>query len=352
MRMTRRATYVAVILAACVTLDAQWIHLPTPGLPRLPDGTPDLAAAAPRTIDGRPDLSGLWNNDGGNRYYNNVAADLATSDVAPWAHELFIRRTLEFGKDSMETQCMPLGPAYLTTQYREFRIVQTPSLVVFAYSDGMHREIFLDGRSLEQDPNPSWLGYSVGRWEGDVLVVESNGYTDRSWLDFGGHPHTEDLRITERYTRPSVGRLEVQVTMVDPAVYAKPLELTMPIKLLADTEMLEGFCENHHASRARMASTQPAEVVQVPRETLSRYVGTYDTDDNGMMHFVHVTLDGADLWFDYDGKGKELLIALSPSRFSWSGSIVEFSPSPAGSMTIAMHYAEGTERGTRRVAGR
>jgi hypothetical protein len=99
-----------------------------------------------------------------------------------------------------------------------------------------------------------------------------------------------------------------------------------------------------------MASTQPAEVVQVPRETLSRYVGTYDTEDNGTMHFVHVTLDGTELWFDYDGKGKELLIALSPSRFSWSGSIVEFSPVPDGTMTIAMHYAEGTERGTRRTA--
>jgi hypothetical protein len=338
------------MIAGSVALDAQWIEYPTPGLPRLPDGSPDLAAPAPRTPDGRPDLSGLWNNDGGNRYYNNIAADLATGDVVPWARELFVQRTLEFGKDSMETQCLPLGPAYLTTQYREYRIVQTPTLIVFAYSDGMHREIFLDGRSLEPEPNPSWMGYSVGRWEDDTLVVESNGYTDRSWLDFGGHPHTEDLRITERYTRPTIGRLEVQVTMTDPAIYARPLTVTIPVKLMTDTEMLEGFCENHHASRERMALTQPAEVVQVPRETLSRYVGTYDTEDNGTMHFVHVTLDGTELWFDYDGKGKELLIALSPSRFSWSGSIVEFSPVPDGTMTIAMHYAEGTERGTRRTA--
>jgi len=350
MREAWFATCAALAVAACIALDAQWLHFQTPGLPRLPDGSPDLTAPAPRTAEGRPDLSGLWNNDGGNRYYNNVAADLATSEVAPWAHELFIQRTLEFGKDSMETQCMPLGPAYLTTQYREFRVVQTPSLVVFAYNDGMHREIFLDGRSLESAPNPAWLGYAVGRWDGDTLVVESNGYTDRSWLDFGGHPHTEDLRITERYTRPSVGRLEVQVTMVDPAIYARPIEFTIPIRLLADTEMLEGFCENHHASRERMASTRPAEVVEVPRETLARYVGTYDTDDNGMTHFVHVTLDGADLWFDYDGKGRELLIALSPSRFSWAGSIVEFTPSAGGEMAIAMHYAEGTERGTRRPA--
>ena len=102
------------------------------------------------------------------------------------------------------------------------------------------------------------MGYSVGRWDGDVLVVESNGYTDRSWLDFGGHPHTEDLRITERYTRRDIGRMDVQVAMVDPKVYAKPITFSMPIALQTDTEMLEGFCENHHKSRERMSATKPA----------------------------------------------------------------------------------------------
>jgi hypothetical protein len=336
------------IVVAGIALDAQWLTLPTPGLPRLPDGKPNLTAPAPRTRDGKPDLSGLWKNDGGDRYYNNVAADLKTDDVAPWAHALFTKRSLEFAKDSMETRCLPLGPAYLTTRYREFRIVQTPRLIIFAYSDGMHREVFMDGRSLEKDPNPAWMGYSVGHWEGDVLVVESNGYTDRSWLDYGGHPHTEDLRITERYTRRSVGRFEVQVTMADPKVYAKPITLKMPAKLQADTEQLEAVCENNQKARERMASTTAAVVVQVPAATLSRYVGTYDTDDDGTQHFVNVTLNGADLWFDYDGKGKEQLIALSPVQFSWSGSLVEFSTGPDGAMNIAIHYAEGTERGRRR----
>jgi hypothetical protein len=206
----------------------------------------------------------------------------------------------------------------------------------------------MDGRSLEKDPNPTWMGYSVGRWEGDALVVESNGYTDRSWLDFGGHPHTEDLRITERYTRRDVGRMEVQVTMVDPKVFAKPITFSIPIGLKADTEMIEGVCENHHASRERMKSTKPADVVQVPAGTLSRYVGTYDTDDDGTKHFVSVTLDGTSLWFDYDGKGKELLVALTPTRFSWSGSIVEFSAAADGGMNMALHYVESTERGSRR----
>ena len=336
------------VVAAGIALDAQWINLPTPGLPRLPDGKPNLAAPAPRTTDGKIDLSGLWKNDGGDRYYNNIAADLKTSDVAAWAHDLFMKRTLEFGKDSMETQCLPLGPAYLTTRYREFRIVQTPTLIVFTYDDGMHRTIFMDGRSLEQDPNPTWMGYSVGHWDGDTLVVESNGFTDRSWLDFGGHPHSEDLKITERYTRGSVGRIDVELTLVDPKIYAKPITLAVPVKFRADTELLEGFCENNHNDRERIKSTKAAEVAQVTPATLSRYVGTYDTDDDGTKHVVKVTLDSADLWFDYDSKGKELLIALSATRFSWSGTIVEFSQGTADAVTMAIHYVEGTERGARR----
>jgi hypothetical protein len=339
---------VSFIVAAAISLDAQWLKLPTPGIPRLADGKPDLRAPAPRTADGKPDLSGLWSNDGGDRYYNNVAADLQVADVAPWAHELFIKRQLEFGKDSMETLCLPLGPAYLTTRYRTARIVQTPALIMIAFDDGMHRQIFMDGRSLEIDPNPTWMGYSVGRWEGDVLVVESNGYIDRSWLDFGGHPHTEELRITERYVRRDVGRIDVQVTMIDPKVYAKPITFSMPMALQADTEMLEGFCENHHKSRERMASTSAAQVMQVPAATLARYVGTYDTDNDGQKHVVAITQEGTSLWFDYDGVGKELLIALTPERFSWSGTIVEFAPAADGAMNITMHYVESTERGSRR----
>jgi hypothetical protein len=336
------------VLAAGIAADAQWIHLPTPGIPRLADGKPDLAAPSPRTANGTPDLSGLWKNDGGDRYYNNIAADLKTAEVAPAAHQLFMKRTLEFGKDSMETQCLPMGPAYLTTRYREFRIVQAPAVIVFAYSDGMHREVFMDGRTLEPDPNPVWMGYSVGHWEADTLVVESNGYTDRSWLDFGGHPHTEKLRITERYSRPSVGRMEVQITMTDASLYAKPIAVTVPVKLLADTEMLEAVCENHHKDRERMAVTKAAVVVRVPAATLARYTGTYNTEDDGDKHVVDVTQDGAELWFDYDGHGKELLIALAPARFSWAGTIVEFEPVATGTVNIAIHYVEGTERGTRR----
>ena len=210
MRMVRSLLFLGIALAMTATAGAQWLKLPTPGIPRLPDGKPNLTAPAPRTADGKPDFSGLWKNDGGDRLYNNIAVDLKPGDVAPWADAIYQKRKLEFGKDSMETQCLPMGPQYLTTRYRDIRIVQTPTLIVIAFDDLVHREIFMDGRTLEPDPNPTWMGYSVGRWEGDTLVVESNGYTDRSWLDWDGHPHTEALRITERYTRRDFGRIDVQ----------------------------------------------------------------------------------------------------------------------------------------------
>ena len=347
MRQLKVLTCAVAVAAAGSSVAAQWLKLPTPGIPRLPDGKPNLAAPAPRTADGRPDLSGLWQNAGGDRLYNNITADMQPGDVAPWANAIYQKRRLEFGKDSMETLCLPMGPAYLTTRYRMNRIVQTPPLVAFLYEDGMHREIWMDGRSLEADPNPTWMGYSVGRWDGDTLVVESNGYADRSWLDFDGHPHTEQLRITERYSRPSFGRMEVQVTMVDPKAYLKPISFTMPITLQPDTEMLEAVCENHGKSRERIATTKAGQAVTVPAATLSRYVGVYDVVGDSK-YVVTVTQTGSTLWFDYDGKGKEELLPLTTSRFSWSGAIVEFVPAASGTMEMQIHYAEGDERGPRR----
>lgn len=338
------------LLLSAASAHAQWLKLPTPGLPRLPDGKPHLEAPAPRMPDGKPDFSGLWQNDAGDRY-NNIAVDVGPGGVAPWADAIYQKRRLEFGKDSMETRCLPLGPVLMTTRYRMNRIVQTPTLVVMLYDDLTHRVIFMDGRTLEPDPNPTWMGYSVGRWEGDVLVVESNGFTDRSWLDFDGHPHTEELRITERYTRRNIGRIDAQITFTDPKAYPKPIAVTIPMKLQADTEMLEAVCENNAKSLERMSRTQPAKPVDVPVATLSQYVGVYDVVDgiSGDKSVVEVALAGTTLWFDYAGKGKEELIALSPTRFSWSGAIVDFSTGPGGTVNVVMHYAEGDEGGPKRA---
>jgi hypothetical protein len=350
MRLVSSLALFGLLISATGT-DAQWLNLPTPGLPRLPDGKPNLSAPVARTADRKPDLSGLWRNQGGDRLYNNIAVDLQPGDVAPWADAIYQKRKLEFGKDSMETRCLPLGPQYLTTKYRYARIVQAPTLVVMLFDDGMHREIFMDGRSLEPDPNPTWMGYSVGRWEGDTLVVESNGYTDRSWLDWDGHPHTEALRITERYTRHDIGRMDVSVTMTDPKAYPRGISFTMPMALQADTELLELVCENNAKSLERMAATRPAVEVDVPVATLSGYVGVYDLVDessNGKT-LVTVTLQGSILSIDYDAKGKEALVPLSPTRFSWSGTVVEFVAGTRGAApTMVIHYAESDEKGPRR----
>lgn len=352
MRLLPCAFVISAALAAPALTTAQWLKLPTAGIPRLPDGKPNLAAPAPRSTDGKPDFSGLWRNDGGDRLFNNIAADLGRGDVAPWADAQYQARKLEFGKSSMDTQCLPLGPAYLTSRYRMFRIAQTPTLVTFLFDDRSHREIFMDGRVLESDPNPTWMGYSVGHWEGETLVVESNGYTDRSWLDYDGHPHTEALRITERYTRRDVGHMEVRVSMVDASAYHKPIVFTMPIKFQADTELLEYVCENPGKSRERMAATAPGQAVTVPLATLERYVGVYDVVDEmtGAKAVATITLSGSSLFLDYDGKGQEELIPLGPARFSWSGSLVDFSTDGGGH--ILFRYAENNEGGPRRARAR
>jgi len=134
----------------------------------------------------------------------------------------------------------------------EARIIQTPSLVAVLHADLTYRQIFMDGRALESDPNPTWMGYSVGWWENDTLVVESAGFNDRTWLDRAGHPHTEGLRTTERYRRLNFGRMELLLTYEDRAVYAKPFTLKIDMSLAADTEMLEYVCNENEKDRAHM----------------------------------------------------------------------------------------------------
>src|SRR5205085_10756402 len=142
-----------------------------------------------------------------------------------------------FGKDNPRCQCLPECPGFLTGAGTK-RFLQTPAMIGMLNEDLTCRQIYMDGRSLETDPNPSWMGYSVGRWDADTLVVESTGFNDRTWLDHDGHPHTEGLRVTERYRRRNFGNLDVDVTLSDPAVYARPWTVAVRAELAADTEML------------------------------------------------------------------------------------------------------------------
>src|SRR5581483_6954187 len=153
-------------------LCAQWLNLPTPGIPRTANGKPNLAAPAPRTPDGKPDLSGIWQPEV-NPYRFNVIQELKDESVfRPAAEAIFQKRVVDFRRDDPVTNCLPGGPSDIL--YGMYRIIQTPTIVAVLYEGGMggYRQIYTDGRKLPTDPNPTWLGYSVGHWEGDTLVVE------------------------------------------------------------------------------------------------------------------------------------------------------------------------------------
>jgi len=335
--MRRATTPSFVILTASITLPAlgQWFELPTAGLPRTADGKPDLTAPAPKLPDGTPDLSGMWHRTVG-RYYNNVAADLTPADVLPWAEALYQQRKVDFGKDSMEVRCLPLGPVATTTPYADFKFVQMPTLIVLLLDDLTYRQIHLDGRELPKDPNPSWMGYSVGRWEGDTLVVETSGFTDRSWLDYEGHPHTEALRIVERYRRRDVGHLDVEVSFEDPGAYSKAWSVSVPLELFPDTELLEFVCKENEKSTALMTSNPEGQAVtglKVAPEILSKYVGAYEIPGTDKATPVAISLAGGALFLDYAQGGPEQLAPLSETDFSLGGTVIRFVADVRGAIT-------------------
>ena len=229
---------------------AQWLNLRTPGIPRLADGTPDVGAPTPKTFDGKPDLSGMWRSDpieDGFAYARNIAADLSTEEIKPWAASLTAQRTANLQRDAPWARCLPVGMPLNETTSIPYRIVQTKGLVLIFHEefDTNPRQIFTDGRELPKDPNPTWMGYSVGTWDGDTLVVETSGFNDKTWLDQMGHP-----RLAERFRRLDFGHMTLQITVDDPNAFTRPIILTRHPKLLPDYTMLEYFCtENERDSR-------------------------------------------------------------------------------------------------------
>lgn len=314
---------VAIFIFATLPLAGQWLHLPTPGVPRTPDGKPDLKAPAPKTAEGKPDLSGLWGK-ASDKYNNNVAADEPPGVVQAWAEALYQQRRKDFGKESMDTLCVPFGPAYTTTPYRESRIIQTPAMLAILNEDLTHRVIFMDGRQLEKEPNPSWMGYSVGHWDGDTLVVESNGYNERTWLDNTGHPHTENLHVTEQYRRTDFGHIELQVTFDDPKALTKPITVPIHMELVTDTEMLEYACSENEKDHAHMPAGTDAIDVKVPVEVLKTYAGSYDVKEETRTAIAEIFAEESGLFVNYDNQGKQRLDSLSETTFSLTGTIYEF----------------------------
>jgi len=245
--MKVRWIVITAMLMTSVTVSAQWLKYPTPGAPRTADGKVDLAAPVPKTADGKPDLSGLWLIQGG--YIGDITRDLKGGEVSfqPWAAELYAKRRETLSKDDPTGRCMVGGvPRSIAVPY-PFKILNTSGMVVILF-EAVHsyRQIFTDGRSLPKDPNPQWLGYSVGHWQDDTFVVESAGFNDNVWLDNNGHPATENLRVTERFRRKDFGHMTVEITVDDPKTYTKPWTVNLPLLFQADSDLLEYMCNENN----------------------------------------------------------------------------------------------------------
>ena len=333
----------AIILTASVTpLAAQWVQHRTPGIPRTPDGKPNLIAPAPRTAYGKPDLTGLWDMVA-NIGVTNLG-DLQPADVQPWAQALVKQRGENFGKDNPHYQCLPSGPGYVTAGGIK-RLLQTPSMIVVLNEDLTYRQIYTDGRALEADPNPSWMGYSVGHWDGDTLVAESNGYNDRTWL-LAGYPHTEALRITERFRRSDFGHLEIAVTFQDPKAYSKAWTVPLHAQLSVDTELLESVCnefpDNGQSHWVGKISDAEKSAVKVAPGVLAKYAGVYKGLYLERPRTVEVTLSGGVLFIALNGGEKRPIISQSETYFSGNGLTYQFVRDDHG---IATHVVESRVSG-------
>jgi hypothetical protein len=238
----------------------QWLHYPTAGIPRTKDGKPDLSAPAPRSADGKPDLSGMWDV-----LHNRPCPPEGCTDMVipeefldigfslkgglpyqPWAAELVQQRSADLGRDDPVARCLPAGAVRILTFPPPRKIIQTPGeIVILSERDVTFRQIFTDGRPMPVDPSPSWNGFSTGKWDGDTLVVETNGLRDGAWLDRNGSPMTDAAKMTERFRRINYGRLEIELTVDDPKAYTKPWTVTLNQQIVLNTELLDYFCNDN-----------------------------------------------------------------------------------------------------------
>jgi hypothetical protein len=251
------AVAVAFLISAPTPVFAQWINYPTAGVPRLPNGNPNLSAPAPRTANGKPDLSGIWGWEDnrpcppegcpdqkvGQEFINIGWSLKGGLPYQPWAAKLVGERRAANAKDDPQSHCLPRGALRIHTDGLLKKIIQTPDLlVILTERNAGYRQIFTDGRPLPADPSPSWNGYSSGKWQGDTLVVESNGFRDGIWLDASGSPMTEAARMVEEFQRPNFGTLEINITVDDPKAYTALWKVKLRQPLVADTELLDYIC--------------------------------------------------------------------------------------------------------------
>jgi hypothetical protein len=325
---------------------AQWLNYPTPGIPRTADGKPNLSAPAPRTADGKPELSGMWNIGG-----LGSATNITDVEMRPAAQAIFKKRLETYGTDDPAASCLPEGPRSGLAGLDPLRIIQGPNMVVVLYEAGTFRQIFTDGRPLPKDMNPTWMGYSVGRWDGDTFVVETAGYNDKTWLDFVGRPHTEALRITERFRRTDFGHMQLEMTFDDPNAYTRPFAIKATVNFVPDDDLIENVCLENEKDRGRLVgkiTDEKRSEKALSASVLSQYAGTYDV---GPLGIWTVSLVGAQLAVELpDGGGKQSVFARADTVFVLPsiGGTITFVKEQNAVTHFLLTIVEGDFRGDRK----
>lgn len=278
--MTQRLLFCAVLLSSAA--HAQWLNYKTPGVPRTSDGKPNLTAPVPRTAEGHPDLSGVWMHehislaemerlfgaglaqgnvpgmevDTVHKYAINILLDFKPeeSPIRPEALKILRQRTMT---DFPPTHCLPTGIPFGALVSEPIKLVQSPRLLVLLYEGDVPRQIYTDGRELPKEfDQPAWVGYSVGKWQQDTMVVETAGFNDKTWLDGMGHPHSDALRVTERYHRRDFGHMDVEMTFDDPKMYTSPFTIRVPFHLMADSDIYESICNENEKDLDHMRKSK------------------------------------------------------------------------------------------------
>lgn len=264
--MRRLIWIVSALLVARLCAQAQW-NEPLKGAPRTPDGKVNMTGPVPR-VNGKPDLSGIWQVEAeprgpglfglgespNSKYFRDILSDFKRGEE-PLTLEgaEILRRNTQPGVVGPNLRCLPDGVPHADLLPEPFKIIQTPGEILFLYEvETMFRQVFTDGRNFPVDPSPTWLGYSVGRWDGDSLVVDTVGFNDLSWLDARGHGHSEEMRVEERFRRRDFGHLDVTVTITDPKIFTRPVTINFVEQLLPDTDVYEHICNENEKDAAHL----------------------------------------------------------------------------------------------------
>lgn len=263
-----------MVVGSSLSTQAQWHNIRTPGAPRTRDGKVNMTGPVSR-INGKPDLSGVWQAIGearapgglfgigeslNSKYFRNILADFKPDEepLTPLGVEI-LRRNTQPGVLGPNLKCLPDGVPHADLLPEPFKLIQIPGEILILYEvETIFRQIFTDGRKFPEDPAPTWLGYSIGRWDGDTLVIDTIGFNDLSWLDARGHGHSEDMRVEERFRRRDYGHLDITATITDPKVFTKPITISFVAELLPDTDVFEHIC----AENERDAAHQPGRAVK------------------------------------------------------------------------------------------